>query len=322
MKIVFFNHSIISGGIEKCLETLSSYIYKDYEIEIVYTNDTIVNPDVVNILTKYAKVYKVEDDMHITCDICVWCYLYFDYPKLKNIIQADKYIAWVHSMPRILPDCRLDDKNFVNDCSEFVCVSEAVKNHLNISKPGIVIHNIINSNIEQMAEGVNPFKTDNLKLVVVSRISKGKGFDRLLKLCDSLNKKVPYELKVVGNGRKTEDIVKGWFKDYSNVEFVGYLDNPYNYVKNADYLIQLSDDESWCNSITEAKALRTPVVVTNFESSKEQIKDSYNGIVVPLENANYDEVVDKMVALKDTLKNNMQDFKYCNEVEKWLEILK
>ena len=61
-------------------------------------------------------------------------------------IEANKYIAWIHSMPRILPDCRLDDNNFVNDCSEFVCVSEAVKNNLNkievIDSENVFIQNI------------------------------------------------------------------------------------------------------------------------------------------------------------------------------------
>ena len=322
MKIVFFNKTLISGGIEKCIETLSSYIYKNYELEVVYTDDTILDNNIVRILSQYAKVYKVEDNMHITCDICVWCYLYFDYPKLKSIIKANKYVAWIHSMPRILPDCRLDDLDFVNDCSAFVCVSEAVRNHLNISKTGVVIHNFINSNINDMANIENPYVTDNLKLAVVSRLSSGKGFERLLELCKSLEKKMPYELKIVGKGRKKEQEIREWFKPYHNVEFVGYRDNPYNYIKNADYLVQLSDDESWCNSITEAKTLHTPVVVTNFESSKEQIQDSYNGIIVPLEGANYDEVVDKMIELKDRLKENIQSFEYHNEIEKWLEILR
>ena len=320
MKIVFFNKTLISGGIEKCIENLSKYLYKDYELEVVYTDDNILDSNIVNILSEYAKVYKIEDNMKINCDICIWCYLYFDYEKLKNIINANKYIAWIHSMPRILPDCRLDDNNFVNECSEFVCVSEAVKNNLNISKKGIVIHNFMNPNILELANQENPFQNDCLNLVVVSRLSSGKGFERLLKLCEQLY--VDYNLKIVGKGRKKEIEIREWFKNYKNVEFVGYQENPYKYIKNADYLIQLSDDESWCNSITESKILGTPVVVTNFESSKEQITDGWNGIVVDLNTTDYRKVVEKMVNLKKELKNNLKTFVYHNEIEKWLEILK
>ena len=109
---------------------------------------------------------------------------------------------------------------------------------------------------------------------------------------------------------------------YKNVIFVGYRDNPYNYVKNSDYLVQLSDDESWCNSITEAKVLGTPVVVTNFQSSYEQVKDSYNGIMLDLNNPNYDEAIDKMLSLKNELRNNLNGFRYVAEIDKWNEILK
>ena len=85
MKIVFFNKTLISGGIEKCIELLSKYIYKDYELEVVYTDDSILDPNIVEILKRYAKVYKIEDGMSISCDVCVWCYLYFDYEKLKTL---------------------------------------------------------------------------------------------------------------------------------------------------------------------------------------------------------------------------------------------
>ncbi len=324
MKIVFFNKTLISGGIEKCLELLGKYIYEDYELEIVYTDESILDPNIVKILERYARVYKIEDDMKIECDLCVWSYLYFDYPRLKNIIKAKEYIAWIHSMPRILPDCRLDDVNFVNDCSKFICVSEAVKQHLNISKEGEVIHNFMDPNIKVLAEAHNPFlnvSDDILKLSVVSRLSSGKGFERLLILCNTLKEKnVKFNLKIVGKGRKKEMEIREMFKHLEEVEFVGYQENPYPYVKNSDYLVQLSDDESWCNSITESKILGVPVVVTNFESSKEQIKDLENGIVVDLDERDYTEVVNKMIESKDILKKNLETFKHNNEIDAWLNI--
>ena len=324
-KIVFFNKTLISGGIEKCIELLTKELYGKYEMEVYYFDDTIVDQNIVNIISKYAKVAKIEDDMNINCDVCIWCYLYFDYYKYKNIIHADKYISWIHSMPRILPDCLLDNKDFINDCSYFICVSEAVKRHLNISKEGMVIHNFINSNIKELSMESNPlisYGNNILKLCVVSRISSGKGFERLLILVEKLEeRKIPYILNIIGKGRKRELEYREMFKNYDNVIFVGYRDNPYNYVKNSDYLVQLSDDESWCNSITEAKSLGIPVVVTNFESSSEQIKDGYNGIIVDLNSKDYDIVIDKMLSLHDILCNNLKGFEYKLEIDKWFQIL-
>ena len=325
-KIVFYNKTLISGGIEKCIESLSKYIYKDYELEVCYIDDSILDPNIVNIISKYAKVTKLEDDTIIDCDICVWSFLYFDYYKLKNIIRAKEYICWIHSMPRILPDCLLDNKDFVNDCSHFICVSEAVKNNLNISKEGEVIHNFMNDNLIELSNESNPLENisnDTLKLCVVSRLSSGKGFDRLLELVKSLeNNNINYILNIIGKGRKKEIEIRDSFKSYNRVKFIGYRDNPYNYVKNSDYLIQLSDDESWCNSITEAKMLHVPVVVTKFLSSYEQVKDGYNGIHVDLDCKDYDTIVNRMINEKDILKNNLKDFTYSNEIEKWLNLFK
>lgn len=326
MKIVFYNKTILSGGIEKCIESLSKYIYKDYELEVVYTDETKLDDNIVNILSQYAKVYKVEEGMHINCDICIWCYLYFDYKMLKNIITAKKYICWIHSMPRILPDCLLDNEEFVDDCSNFICVSEAVKNNLNIYKDGEVIHNFMAENITQIANDKNPFENidaDTLKLSVVSRLSNGKGFDRLLLLVKELeNSNVKYNLQIVGKGRAKEEEIKNDFKPYPSVIFAGYQENPYPYVKYSDYLVQLSDDESWGNVITEAKILHVPVVVTNFESSKEQVINNYNGIIVDLNETNYKNTVKNMINNKNDLKNNLTNFTWNNEVDKWYELLK
>ena len=324
-KIVFFNKTLLSGGIEKCIETLSRYLYKDYELEICFYDDSKLDLIIVNILCKYAKITILEDNTVVDCDICIWCYLYFDYQKMKSLINAKEYICWIHSMPRILPDCLLDDEVFVSDCSRFICVSEAVKTNLNISKEGEVIHNFINDNIKELSMESNPLENDmdKLKLCVVSRLSNGKGFDRLLKLVESLEKNnTNYILNIIGKGRTMEDEIKEWFSPYSNVHFIGYRDNPYNYVKNSDYLIQLSDDESWCNSITEAKALGVPVVVTNFLSAKEQVLDGYNGLLVDLNCEDYDTIVSKMIEFNTVLKDNLKDFVYEAEINKWIDILK
>ena len=325
MKIVFYNKSILSGGIEKCIELLSKEIYKKYELEVVYTDESRLDMNIVNILKRYAKVYKIEEGMKVDCDICIWCYLYFNYDNLKKIINAKRYFTWIHSMPRILPDCLLDNESFVNDCTDFVCVSEAVKNHLDINKEGIVIHNFMAEDIKELGNVFNPFEgiDDNvLKLSVVSRLSNGKGFDRLYLFVKALeDNNIPYNVKVIGKGRAKEQEIKDNFKEFTNVEFVGYKENPYPYVKYSDYLVQLSDDESWCNVITEAKLLNVPVVVTNFESSKEQVINDFNGLIIDLNEKNYNSIVNELNAKKTLLKRNLDSFEFKNEVEEWINLI-
>lgn len=321
MKIVFYNLTLIVGGIEKALEILIEELSKENEIHIVYTETRILDERVIKILSKNAKVYQLTEP--IECDICVWCRIYFDYYNIKNLIRAKKYISWVHSKPRELENCLLDNQDFVNDSSEFVCVSETVKNELNISKEGIVIYNSVDKNIKNLA---NEFEinrdTNILNLVVVSRLSKDKGFYRLYEFVKELHEKgVAFKLQIVGNGRKFEEEIRNMFKIFEAVEFVGYKQNPYPYIKNADYLLQLSDYESFCLSVTEAKILGTPCIVTNYPSSTEQVTDKVNGIILPLENKTYYEYLDDIVSNKSRYKKELEKFEYINDIETWRNIL-
>ena len=128
-------------------------------------------------------------------------------------------------------------------------------------------------------------------------------------------------MKIIGKGRQKEQEIRKSLEPYLEVQFVGYQDNPYCYIKNADYLVLLSDYEAWGNVITEAKELRVPCLVTDFPSAIEQIEDGKNGIIVARNLENYDEVVDTLVQKKVLLKENLKNFHYENEEKKWDGIL-
>lgn len=325
MKIVFVNNSLLMGGIEKAIELLVKELKNIYDIEILYLDDSYLDIEIVNCLSKQAKVCCISEykDNIISCDVCIWCSLYFDYAKIKKIVKADRYFAWVHSMPRAFPNCLLDDLNFVNDLDKIICVSNAVKNNLKLdNKESIVIHNFIDCNIIEKSKEFNPFKsTDSLKLVTVSRLSRGKGFDRIKTLSENFqNLNIPYEWIIVGNGRSSEKIIKNLLKGDKNIYFVGKKLNPYPYIVNANYLVQLSDEESWGIVITEAKILKTPCIITNFESSSEQITHLFNGIILPLNSKDFSGYCNDIVNFSTTLKNNLQNFEFNNEIDKWLEL--
>ena len=324
LKIVFLNRSLMNNKKKKCIELLTLYLNKNHEIEILYLNDDKLDENMVKILSRYAKVSKLEGQI-IKCDVCIFCYLYFDYNKIINQILAKKYWCWIHSKPRELPNCILDNKECICRTSEYICVSNEVLNKLNIEKQGIVIHNFIDPNIKKLADEKvenTKIEDDILKLVVVSRLSKGKGFERVEKLVKTLEERnIPYRLQIIGKGRAEEEKIRESLGKYKGVEFLGYQENPYKYIKQADYLLQLSDYETWGNAITESKAIGIPCIVTNFPVAKEQIEEEKNGIIVPLELENYNFIIDKAIKMKNTLRKNLQNFKYDNEIEKWEQLL-
>ncbi len=326
MKILFYNEAIISGGIEKCLELLSRELKTDYEIEIVYTDDTKFDENIFNILSQNAYVHKLKENETIIADICIWCRLYFDYEKISKQIIAQKYYLWIHSKPRELPNCLLDNSEFMNTIEKIICVSETVKQEAGFLEKSIVIHNFVDRNIHELASKIdNPFadiSNDTLKLVIVSRISSEKGFDRAKQFVETLiQNDIKFVLKIVGKGRNKEPIIRATFSKYKQVEFLGYKENPFPYIKNSDYLLVLSDYESWGNVITEAKVLGTPCIVADFPSAKEQIKDHENGIIVPLVSDNYTLLLKDLFKMQPILHHNLEDFSYINEIDSWKKIL-
>lgn len=327
MKIVFYNETLLSGGIEKCMETLIEELYKIYDIEIVYIDEKKLDENIVKVLSKHAYVHKLDLNKCIEADICIWCRLYIDYNLLQPCIKAKKNILWVHSKPVEMENYVLNNEKFMENIDKVICVSKTVQNVLPDQSKSDVIHNFLPKDIIKFAEASideNVFYNEGLlKLVTVSRISAGKGFDRILKLVKTLKKKgLNFEYIIIGKGRKLEKEIKENFKEFDEVKFIGYKENPYPYIKKADYLVQLSDYETWGNVITEAKSLGTPVIITNFESAYEQVQDDYNGVIISLEENDYSKYFEKIINNHKLYKRNLLDYKYENEIEKWLEILK
>lgn len=327
MKIVFYNETILSGGIEKCLELLSTELKTDYEIEIVYTDDTKLDENIFNLLKQNAYIHKLDDNEIINADICIWCRIYFDYKKLYTQIKAKKNYLWIHSKPMALPNCLLENSEFMNSIDKIICVSEAVKAEAGFIDKSIVIHNFVPKNIYELANEIsNPLvdiPNNQLKLLIVSRLSSEKGFDRVEAFVKSLiNNNVNFVLNVIGKGRRSEPLIKEKLKKYKQVKFLGYKENPYPYIKHSDFLLVLSDYETWGNVITESKVLNTPCIVSDFSSAKEQIENGKNGLIIPLSCEDYTQYIKELQLNQKNYKENLKSFEYTNEIDKWEEILK
>ena len=125
-----------------------------------------------------------------------------------------------------------------------------------------------------------------LKLVTVSRISREKGFERMLKISEQL-KDIDYVWHIVGNGYDTnyQDYIKK--KAPKNWVFHGKLENPFPYIKKADFLLQLSDYEAFGFVLLEALVLGTTVITTDYSSASEMINDT-NGYIIKKDLSDFD----------------------------------
>lgn len=324
MKILFYNTNILMGGIEKSIEFLCKELYLKNDIEIVYENKSTLDITVCNMLSKYSTISHIDDKSFFECDICIYCNTYFNYDFVSKKIHSKKKICWIHSKPYEHSNSLLNNNKFISDMNNIICVSNAVKNLLNFQLNTVqVIHNFINPNILELSnEKTENFNSNALKLVVISRLSAGKGFERLLILINELQKNnIQYEVNIIGNGRSYQQTIFDMYANIKNVNFLGKKENPYPYIKKADYLVQLSDYESWCNSITEAKILNVPCIVSSFASASEQIEDDKNGIIIDLNSTDYSIYLNRILKNKVKYKKNLQHFLYKNEINEWEKIL-
>jgi glycosyltransferase involved in cell wall biosynthesis len=118
-------------------------------------------------------------------------------------------------------------------------------------------------------------------LLAVGRLSYQKGFDMLLRSIKELDDS--YHLTIIGEGKEHQkliDLAKE-LQIEKQVTFLGFCDNPYIYMKNADLLVLSSRYEGLPNVVLEANSLGTPVVAFNSSGGTgEIIEDGLNGFLV------------------------------------------
>lgn len=153
-----------------------------------------------------------------------------------------------------------------------------------------VIYNMFDINaIQRLSrEKVNDFKFDNTKkyLISVGRLITIKKNKDLLKVLPNLNNEV--EVIFIGSGDEKDSLI-GFSSKLGishRVHFLGWLENPYKYIKNSDLLVCTSGTESFGNVLVESMACGTPVLSTKCGGPEEIIQNGINGSLVDIGNIN------------------------------------
>lgn len=126
-------------------------------------------------------------------------------------------------------------------------------------------------------------------LIGIGRQSFEKGFDVLLNAFSNVIDLHPKgRLILVGEGDRTPELKKqaADLGISGSVEFIGFQDNPYKYLKRADIFVSPSRYEGFSNVLVEALACGVPAVVTDCPSAnREVITEGFNGWFAENENA-------------------------------------
>lgn len=292
MKVIFYHHYIGKiGGIETFLFNLVKQLKNYYDIKILFNK---CDSEQFLRLAKYVDIEKCDEAKEYQCDICIFGSSYGGY---VNNIMATKYYQVLHA-----------DYNAINfkfekysPKSKIIAVSETVKQSFEkkYEKVDNVIYNLLDSKKE-----VKPI----IKLISATRLTKEKGYNRMLELARNLKERnINFRWTIFTNADITPP--------YEEIQVLKPRYDLQDYIAEADYGVQLSDTEGWCYFINECLQYDTPVIVTDFDSVYETVKDGENGYILDRSMNNIP--VDKIV---NSIPSGFE-YKPKGNINKWIELL-
>lgn len=267
---------------------------------------------------------------------------FLDPPHIvQDKVDSDKKIEWIHtdfSGNQFHYDTALTYNRW-NANDYIISISDDVTRQFLSAFPKlkdkiIKIENIIPKDlvIGQAETGHCPeydrVDKDVMKICSVGRLSYQKNFDNIPTIAKILKSQgLKFHWWIIGPGDVDYymDIVKlEGVEDC--VSFIGGRDNPYPYLKNCDLYVQPSRYEGKSVTVREAQMLCKPTVITNYLTACSQIRDSVDGIVVPMDNEGCAKGIVDFLKDNEKQKNiieylKVHDYGNAGEVEKVYELI-
>ena len=307
-KVLFYIDTLKAGGAEKVLCNLVNAMDHDRFAVTVATpfpeDSSVLSPRVScralypakNALTRV--LYRLESALGTAArrlpkdsDLEI-AYLECGPTKfLAGSRTAAKKIAWVHCDLILKSD---DPAAFAKKTAPWykkfdhvVCVSEGVRESFerlyDRRFPCSVLYNVNDeAEILRKSEAFQPEPSGIPTLCAVGRLSPEKNFLHLLRALPKLKRDgIPFRLQIIGEGedrQKLEDyIARHHLGDC--VTLLGWQENPYPYLKNADIVVCSSRYEGLSTVVTEALILGRPVVTTPCNGMAELLGDNEYGLI-------------------------------------------
>lgn len=268
-------------------------------------------------------------------DLALSFFLPFDLLKLK--VDSNKKLGWVHT------DYNGDNSNRNELLREYeridyiAAVSDSCANSFKnifpmLSSKVITIENILSkSNIQSMAEETihDIFPNNSINLLSIGRFSDAKNFDNVPEICKKIIEKgLNIKWYIIGYG-SDEQLIRDKIAEFNmedNVIVLGKKENPYPYIKACDAYIQPSRYEGKSVAVREAQILEKPVIITNYATAYSQLKDGYDGIIVPMDNDGCAEGIYKVLTDKKLMEQlsfncSKNDYTNSKEIEKIYKLI-
>lgn len=304
--MVHQGHLYCIGGIETFLYNLVKR-YRDRNITIV-----CALPDLEQVvrLSEYADIL-IDKNQLLECDVMILGN--YDGDKILHRVKAKSIYQMIHADLEGMKKSMGHGFDWTKNpkVKEVICVSDtAAKGLKKVSGyDAKVIYNILDNDYQE---------EDGKNFITLSRATKEKGILRMLQMADAFkaaNKKFTWFICCSIDQIKDRDVLN---KIKSMKEFIIIPPDEDNkkYINCSDYLVQLSDTESFCYSAFEALQRGVPVILTDFPEAKNIVDDGENGYILKMDLSNLD--VDKIFNHKP---KNIYYIDRCNE-DSWEQVFK
>lgn len=337
IKILFYIDTLIGGGAEKVLRNLvNSMDLSKFDITVQTTwqeNGKELLADGINYKYCYKKrtplseiLFRVQANAglvytsHIKDDYDIEV-AYLEAAPTKLIASSTnkkaKKLAWVHcDLAKNTADIAgfiAKTKPWYGKFDKIVCVSENVKTSFikmfgNSPEVITVYNSIDDEEIRTKASETlaKTFSDDKPTVVSVGRLMPQKNMLRLLRATKKLlDKGNDFNLWILGEGTE-RPLLEKYIEENNlanNVTLFGFCDNPYPYIKAADFCICSSDYEGFSTFVTESLILGKTVVTTDCTGMRELLGNSEYGIITDFDDASFADGIEKFLKNPELLKS-------------------
>jgi glycosyltransferase involved in cell wall biosynthesis len=293
------------GGIETANRQIAG-AFPDHNLTFVFNQADQTQ------LLELAKTHDVIiDDNHREYETDVLILSNYDSaPVIIDRVQAKKVYQFIHAdfkhlmeMPQWKgfkwePHPRVD---------KVLAVSETAKKGLmeTFGIESTVVPNIL-----------NPIAKKRLTFIVLSRATAEKGIDRVLKMVDRFEEEgKDFVLFLCSTIETLDQATQARIRNDEHILLIPPSPYSQELLRSADYLIQLSLNESYCYSVREALQMQVPCIVSNIPEFQKIIHDGKNGYILDDDLSNLD---------MNTIFNNVPKPEPYNEKVSplWTKILK
>jgi len=215
---------------------------------------------------------------------------------VANKVNAKTKIAWIHTdYSAISTNLKIDllawsQFDFIVSISTD-CTKSFIKKYPSLKDKIVLIENITAPDfITKMSTKPltnNIFCKENFNILSVGRLCYPKAFDKAVQALKLIHEQGFTNVKwyIIGYGPDEKLLRELISTNKIGKSFIllGKKSNPYPYIKACDIYVQPSRYEGKAVTVSEAKILAKPILITNYSTATSQITHKQDGIICGIE---------------------------------------